>query len=852
MPIIDEYINDFNSWSKTNYSDSFIEFELKLMLDPRIKAPDFIKGRSLNKCKDLFRFLTSNAKLVNKQTINFIYNDDKEDYKSYIKELVFENGIQRPDKKRFYEKKSLAKPIYICPVDNIGLKVSISEEKTSVDMKKYDLIRYKNRFEFNLNSWRADFTFIISSKSMDLETIKATRNKMFVGITSANIFTDKSAIWDFVDSIEIEFEYTSQIVLSTDAILIVKDLLLRARTNKIEPDNTNILYTLTRTLGIKTGSNDTLKQILPNAIEINKKQYFQLILKNIQDFYITDKVDGLRSILIINTNIAIFNTEYKFICPNTIFKLDETIIECELVNDHFYAYDIIKYDGCNISKNSFSDRLERLKSLTGLWHRLSIKKFARLTNDNYKQTIQNFVIGSKDGYNIDGIVFTSAKNNYMNTKFYKWKPVESMTIDFLAKRCPSSLLGITPYTCKEGHDLYLLFVGINAKEFSSLGLEKIRDYKYLFPTLQESYFPIQFAPSDNPMVYMFHHSVYTSNGTSNDNIDGRVVELRWADGWKLVRIRADRDNDIVNKNYYGNNYTVAELIWRNYSNPLTLELLCSDIDVFESEFYFKVDNSELYKNIRKYNNMVKQELLSHVTAMIKDHKNSWVIDLGCGKGQDLEKYMRGSCRNLVMIDNNETNLCSVIERKYKYINSSTSTNIYMKNLDINGPWKVNIDALIAGNTAFAISKTKLVICNFAIHYFIGSANNFINFVDALMPSKSRFMFTCFNGQKIFDLLKPSGKWGDGKKYSIVSKFNNEKFVGGEEIEILLPFSNGKLYKESLVNLALIERKLNKKKIMLESSGVFNSQKYIQLNKHKLTDMDLTYLGLLEYAIYHKK
>src|SRR6185436_6708172 len=192
-----------------------------------------------------------------------------------------------------------------CPVDNIGLKVSISEEKTSVDMKKYDLIRYKNRFEFNLNSWRADFTFIISSKSMDLETIKATRNKMFVGITSANIFTDKSAIWDFVDSIEIEFEYTSQIVLSTDAILIVKDLLLRARTNKIEPDNTNILYTLTRTLGIKTGSNDTLKQILPNAIEINKKQYFQLILKNIQDFYITDKVDGLRSILIINTNIAI-------------------------------------------------------------------------------------------------------------------------------------------------------------------------------------------------------------------------------------------------------------------------------------------------------------------------------------------------------------------------------------------------------------------------------------------------------------------------------------------------------------------------------------------------------------------
>jgi hypothetical protein len=84
----------------------------------------------------------------------------------------------------------------------------------------------------------------------------------------------------------------------------------------------NVLQTLIKLLRINSHKKqyNTLKKILPNAIEINKRQYFELILQNIQDFYITDKIDGLRTLLLINRdNIGMYNTKYVDIQPNNIF-----------------------------------------------------------------------------------------------------------------------------------------------------------------------------------------------------------------------------------------------------------------------------------------------------------------------------------------------------------------------------------------------------------------------------------------------------------------------------------------------------------------------------------------------------
>lgn len=250
-------------------------------------------------------------------------------------------------------------------------------------------------------------------------------------------------------------------------------------------------------------------------------------------------------------------------------------------------------------------------------------------------------------------------------------------------------------------------------------------------------------------------------------------------------------------------------------------MLCAKIETFAEDFYFKVHNSDQHKAVRKFNNMVKFNLISRFANNFTD--NTWVIDLGCGKGQDLNKYIQmPNIKNVMFIDNNENNLCSIIERKYTYANdarrNASALGIYMLNLDLNASAQLNYSAIVHNNIYMQKMDTKLIVCNFAIHYFVKGdrLDNFLTLVDSMLPRGGRFMFTCLNGAEIFKLLKTDQPgvyqpWGNGKKYLINPCFTNKIFAGGEDIDILLPFSDNTLYRESLVNLKLIEKKLLKKR-----------------------------------------
>jgi len=323
--------------------------------------------------------------------------------------------------------------------------------------------------------------------------------------------------------------------------------------------------------------------------------------------------------------------------------------------------------------------------------------------------------------------------------------------------------------------------------------------------------------------------LYWHNTVDNLDLDNKIVELLYNKEWQLVRVRNDRADEFETKNYFGNNFKVAELIWRNYSNTLTLDLLCAKLETFTNDFYFKVHNSDKHRCVRKFNNMVKSMLIERLAVNFTP--NAWVVDLGCGKGQDLHKYIKSTnIKNVLMIDNNENNLCEIIERKYTYAYNNKLDNmslgIYIQNLNLNANAAVNYNNIKQINMYLQKKETKLIVCNFAIHYFVSEnqLDNFIELVDSLLPSGGRFLFTCLNGEEIYKLLSTGDgtftPWGDGEKYLIKPRFTNKTFVGGEEIDILLPFSNNTMYKESLVNLSLVEKKLKKKKIMLESQANF--------------------------------
>lgn len=794
-----------------------IEFEIKF-LPKKISIHDIF---------DKFQEICDKTEVS--QTINFI---KEENFYSSIKELYFIDGEQQKDKKRFYSKKRILKPIFINS-NNYDLKLTLSEESPIDAVDDYSLIRFKHRISFFLDEWRLDFTFVITSYSKNLETIKNIKSKLF-GNKYIDLFEDNSI------KKEIEFEFIGKDINQFKIDDLLNKLNIQSKSDIISILNSEL-----------NSSGDTLKKILPNAIEINKYQYFDEVASKIDEFYITDKIDGLRSILYINGQDSFYyDTQTNHINFNSDLK--ETIVECEKVGDIFYAYDIIKYDDESICNETFDTRIRYLYKLLDKFAQLRIKKFVKLSKENYSDELLKMIDDHDKEYETDGIIFTSSNNKYKETKFFKWKPIENTTIDFLVRKCPNELLGISPYIVKPGKTLYILFCGISIKEYKKLGLSKVKYYNKLFSFINTKYFPIQFCPSDNPNAYLFWEE--------NHELDSKIVELIFDKEWEFIRVRNDRSDDYKKNNYYGNNFRVAEIIFRNYSNPLTKKLLTSSLQDLSKDFYFITNDSQDHKSIRKFNNYVKSQVIDRFEKNMTE--NSWIIDIASGKGQDLYKFIKLGARNILCIDNNENNLCEIIKRKYNYVNNTSfddyKTSIFVKNIDINNPYIDNVTK-IKNSITITKHETKLIVCNFAIHYFVKNAssiNNFINFVSSLMPSNSRLIITCMNGEKIFNLLKKEKEWGDKKKYYIRSDDLGNKFSIGKEIELILPFSNGNLYKEYLVDIENIIKKFNTKKISLESRIDFKScidSFNLDFNsKYLLDTLDLEYLEFLECLVFWKK
>jgi hypothetical protein len=903
MSHVDSLVEFFND--KSNFDPkAFIEFEFKFVLvneNYEIYKNCFKYFKSI--CKEMqirqtINFITSISKNKNKNNSSVIENS------SSIKELYFNDGIQDKSKLHYYTKTSLHTPVYLhSNCKTFKLKLGISSEMdilkpTTVEV--YDFIRFKQRFRFVIKDWNIDFTFVKTSNTKDINIIKKIKTTLFSSdLNETNIFDDKTWIWEYADSIEMEFEFTSK-TIKKDSIKEIADIAAKASAEtscEIDINFQNavdqqlkIPIPITLKKFIKTiceivdcrkdlvfnntiNTKVTLKQLLPKAIELNKSVYFDTVLPNIDNFYITDKADGKRVLLHIDKMIGVYDNTYYVLKENTYVDIKETILECELIGEIFYAFDVLKYDGVNINE-TFVNRLKVLQKLNNKIPFLAIKHFLKLEKNTYQIDISNFystILYNKEKYpyETDGIMFTSADDIYKFTKFFKWKPIEHTTIDFVAKKFPTKFiknLSFIPNKPSYEADLYILFVGISDNEFNKFNIEKIQEYDIMFPDARQRYFPVQFMPSFKPLAYFYWHKV------GEQDINAKVIEMHYnvsKEEWKLVRIREDRTEDLNSGVYYGNNYKVAEIIWNNYFNPLTMKDLCMSIKDMGEEFYFKVHESKEHEDTRKYNNIIKRYILKNSLKNIAS--DEWVVDLGCGKGQDLSKYISNTAvENVLMIDNNLNNLTTVVERKYSNkSNQINKTGIYTLDLDLNTDYKTSLAKIKTFVPFITPTKTKVVVCNFAIHYFIKNkvdTNNFVSLVCNLLKTKNGlFLYTCLDGKKIFDLLSksPNKQWGDGKKYLIraVNWTKSKEFVGGEEIEILLPFSGGKLYKEFLVNAEIIRKQFIKNKFKAISSNTFGE---VYKNKdfsevvnnravhgiiNSFNEMDKIYIDIICYSLF---
>lgn len=934
-----DYIQSLNS-DETNH----VELEVKLLLDQRVKTPHFLKPSNVKnnitgvktKVMNIIQNALTQNESVTSQTINFI--ETKTNGKGmFVKQLCYKNGTQDKTKKNYYTKKSLISPIYMVQqnVDNtedIPLKLSINMETIEpTDINEFDIIRFRLRYSIvftsELSGWQMDLTFVKETRDTSISSLKTIRDSLFAKQLSIHQL-DTDFDWEYPDRIEVEMEYIGDIkVFDISKIAQLKQILVPYTKT---PSNDLVLKTYQDCIcdiaqilkpnmlyKFKTGQFG-LKQLGSNPIELNKKLYVTDVLPKISNFIATEKIDGIRSMLIVypmeNVCYIINNKNkdgvlVKKLTNNTpndkqsivcvIFDAEsiEYIDEFGICETRYYIFDVIKYqtidETIDVNKLPFSQRLEYVNILTNKLTNLLIdevpflyaKHFITLNAETYGIQLKEFYEEmSQLPYKIDGLILISNNGNYSNTLNYKWKP--KMTIDFVSKKCPANMLGILPYEVREGKTLYLLFCGIRSIEYKQLGVERFKSYDQLFNGVcvnqygrtKDSYIPIQFSPSSDPYAYLFW--------SNNENLDGKVVELIYntkSNEWELFKIRHDRTSDMERKSYYGNYFKFAEYIWMNYKNPLSLDILCQDTMNIS---YFKEDSND-YIAMRKFNNYVKKQIIDLNANQVD---LNWVIGLASGKGQDLFKYTDCGFQNILLTDIDYDALTEVINRKYVYIENSVKSNkhsrndrsttyrsnqtsyskIHIKRLDLNDNFKSNVESIHGSHYGVPSDGVQFVVCNLALHYIIPNKTkiqNFVNMLNKLLAPGGIFIFTAFNGEKIFNMLashaNESGEWnkydsGGKLLYSIKKKYTDDVFTGSnQKIDVLLPFTNGEYYTENLINTTTLTDTLKKKKINLIADDSFNiylSKFAIDKGRYysTLTDDDKEYCSLYHFYIYHKQ
>ena len=714
-----------------------------------------------------------NTDFVELKTLNIITNNTTKNL-SIIREFKFENNAKT---ETFTSKKRLYKTPEINIPNNLSYFVALSRETPCNEaLTNNALYRLKNRRRYFVIiddiKWAIDFTTTRKYSTFELDKLKTERaefhSKSITELSGTNNSYELEAeLIDISKKIEVShIQKCIDYILTLNNDRYVRDVAINSELVKVA-----------KYFGDKRNAT-SLKALLPQAKALTAAIYRDLG----KDLYLTEKTDGIRTLAIIREKKLIIINDLSCEKTNIVREssiINDTIVECELLDNVLYAYDIIALDGEDLTQKIFSERMNYIPQACQL-----IGEFTKIVpkvyyNGDIKTAVEEIM---KTNNKTDGIILLKGKDNYKNTINYKWKPIDQNSIDFLAKRVSAGV--------------YYLFVGIRRDLFNSMKLTHVPEYSSIFDerVITADYFPTHFIAPNAFNAHIFK---------CDTDIDGKIVELRCKSGcgdscgdvqWELMRIRDDRM-----PGYCGNDFKVAREIWFNYIDPFPLERLWKAPSV-----YFQTVKSDMYK--------AEVTAISIAKSNALEHLNGVVLDLAAGKGQDIYRYK--NAQTLICVDTDRSALVELITRND---NKSTGLNIHTLLANLNDPYKTNVEKI----NKLGYNEVDHVVCNLAIHYFLESAataQNFVNLCRHFNPKS--YTFTFMNGEEIHNtFIQKNIKFGQSidefengvLKHSIKRLYESDDFACyGQKIGIILPFSNGEYYEEYLVNIKYLEELFERK------------------------------------------
>ena len=777
-------------------------------------------------------------------------------------------------------------PIYL---NSINFKVDLKDEKPITDKEALikdlaqtpKLFRFKKRISVSdpKNGIRYDMTIVKSSNEQYLSFIESgvmnVPERYEFEIELISTLEDAKAL------IKTMAESCMVITGNTfvDRIKVVNNY-LQLTNQKVEKPH----YVFSRPRRYLVG---------PKPVTLEMKNITTppvLGVTNISDtvYTVTEKTDGERHIMFIDDvgEVYLINNRFDIIplglkipaYKHSIF--DGEWVEGSRLYALFDAYYVKNTDVRGLPLVGAKGRLHHIE----LFHKNEKVAFANvnilLHNKEFlvasdKETIydQAAKVLLKDNrgefpYHTDGLIFTPA--NYPVGALYengdpysfgtwvsvlKWKPSHENSIDFLVKYARDEK-GQPKVLVKDGiiYNVCDLYVGYKPTQW-----EKIKAIDYLSSKLNtqedEKYSTRKFLPPD----YVGNDiSIYLAE--SSLGLDDKIAEFSYNtkdNKWEYMRIRTDKTIQYHNNGITdtANDWNTALSIWRGINSPVQVDMItgAKKVDpstVPDESIYYQRNTSRdkfASRPMMIFHNEIKNNVL------IANEENKRLLDLACGKGGDLNKWLSANIKEVVGFDYVADNIENPIDGVYSRMISNkrdsklTADHKYVflpmdcsKVLEPQGTyteedkqvanvlWGISNDPQLNKYKGMMKTPFDVVSCQFALHYFFANETSFDTFldnVDAFLSEGGHFIGTCLDGHKVKNALGKNkslvGKKGSRTIWEITKKYSaskSKKIAFGEAIDVYME-SIGRITQEYLVDFNILEAELEKrgyKKVFIKS------------------------------------
>jgi len=304
--------------------------------------------------------------------------------------------------------------------------------------------------------------------------------------------------------------------------------------------------------------------------------------------------------------------------------------------------------------------------------------------------------------------------------------------------------------------------------------------------------------------------------------DTTKAEIDDAYKWIPLKTRYDKTESVIKYGKrYGNNLNIALRIWKTIINPITEEniAILGNSSTYQKEIdrLAKIHVSYVKKNftyyqrrtsnaagMRAFNNWIKSNM---ILTYCKNKSN--VLDIGCGRGGDLIKFIHAGINEYVGIDYDNNGLYVINDsafNRYKQLKKTMKQTppMYFINADARGLFNVKaqesiipdmiesnkklIDTYLSGN-----KKYDVINCQFTLHYYLSDALSWSNFcknINDHINDNGYVLVTCFDGKLIYDKLmgkqKMSVSYSDGHGNKNIFFEINKVYADNDVSDIGMP------------------------------------------------------------------